>query len=304
MGTVVHGYFDQAIEPLIRGVSARYQRETQPRRYWASMTWNLVLGGLFLWAAFGMQGQADREDCHDWKNSRPPHDVLEACNGLIESHGVDENDSEGLLSARGSAYYRSGDYRRAKRDYLEAVRRDPADSSSQYNLGLVEEQMGNAGAAMQRYDAAIHIDGKNADAFKNRGNIYLGNAMYDQAISDFSAGHEIQPDDPAFLALRGLSHAWKRDVSQAERDLSSALKMGPTNVIAMRGKALIAMDRGDAVAAIPYLSRVLERYPQDDWSLSKRAEAYRRIGARSKMEGDIATLQNLDSSKIEASRDW
>lgn len=151
-----------------------------------------------------------------------------------------------------------------KKDYLEAVRRDPADSASQYNLGLVKEQMGNAGAAMQRYDAAIRINGKNADVFKNRGNIYLGNAMYDQAISDFSAGHEIQPDDPAFLALRGRSYAWKRDGSQAERDLTSALKMDSNNVIAMRGKALLAMDRGDAAAAIPYLSRVLDRYPQDD----------------------------------------
>jgi hypothetical protein len=50
--TVVRGFSKGQIEPFARGFYNTYRRETQPKRFWASMTWNGIFGCLCVWLAF------------------------------------------------------------------------------------------------------------------------------------------------------------------------------------------------------------------------------------------------------------
>jgi hypothetical protein len=54
--TVARGFAKGQIEPFARGFYRTYQRETEPKRFWASMTWNAICGCLCLWLAFQLGG--------------------------------------------------------------------------------------------------------------------------------------------------------------------------------------------------------------------------------------------------------
>lgn len=48
----VDGLVKGEAEPLVRGTTLRFSRDTQPRGYWASMLWNAFFTGLCLFVAF------------------------------------------------------------------------------------------------------------------------------------------------------------------------------------------------------------------------------------------------------------
>jgi tetratricopeptide (TPR) repeat protein len=143
--TVVRGYRKGFFEPFARGFYNTYERETQPKRFWASMGWNALLGAFLLWAGFegiaDAPAQALNKECYNFKG--PPRKQLSACNQLVAKSDKTGAELADLINARGSAYYRLGDYAHAMRDYTEAIRLDPGDSTSRYNRGLVDERLGD-----------------------------------------------------------------------------------------------------------------------------------------------------------------
>jgi hypothetical protein len=56
--TVVGGAMTGKIEPFTRGYSGSYERETEPKRFWASMIWNTALGAMSFWIGFMMIADA------------------------------------------------------------------------------------------------------------------------------------------------------------------------------------------------------------------------------------------------------
>ena len=231
--------------------------------------------------AFGVQtlldapAQALRVRCQDWKMSWPPKDALAACDRLLADHPDAESNA---LAWRGSAYYRLEDYRRAGADYAAAIRFDPRDSSSHYNLGLVHEQLGDRELAVVDYGAAIELDQKNVDAFQNRGLIYLDTGQFNQAISDFTQVYELAPTNVTNLANRGVAYAWKNDRIRAEQDFAAVRKSDPKNLVLLHGEALLALNRGDMEEGVRLLSESIALNPKDAWALSMRAKAYRILG--------------------------
>ena len=274
--SVAQGLMTGSVEPMVRGPSWRFARAEQPTRYWAAMAWNVLLGGFML--VFGVQSlieapvQALRDDCHGWKNERTPQEEIAACNRLLADHDVD--DRSGVIASRGSAYYRAGDYRRAGADYTTAIRFDPRDSSSHYNIGLVHEQLGDRRRALADYSAAIDINPKNVEALQNRGLIHLDSGRFDQAIADFSNAHELEPAKAITLANRGVAYAWKNDRVRAEQDFAMVSKSDPSNLALLHGKALLAIARDDRNEAIRLFSAAIAQDPGDAWARSMRAKAH------------------------------
>ncbi len=85
--TVARGFSKGQIEPFARGFYNTYEREAQPKRFWASMAWNSIFGCLLLWLAFVTNGQASAEaaerQCYDQHNAFSAQEELAACNKLI-----------------------------------------------------------------------------------------------------------------------------------------------------------------------------------------------------------------------------
>jgi tetratricopeptide (TPR) repeat protein len=291
--SVGKGLLTGSVEPMVRGTSWQFARAEQPKRYWASMAWNVLLGGFML--VFGVQSfidapvQALRDRCHDWKNERTPTEEIAACEQLLAIHAGD--DRSGVIASRGSAYYRAGDYRRAGADYTAAIRLDPRNSSSHYNLGLVHEHIGDRRRALTDYSAAIGIDPKNVEALQNRGLIHLDLGRFDQAIADFTEADKLQPTNVFTLANRGVAYAWKNDRVRAEQDFEAVRNSDPSNLALLHGEALLAMARGDTSEAIRFFDKAIAQNPSDAWALSMRAKANLRLEDREEMRGDVTAAQ-------------
>ncbi len=263
------------------------------------MGWNGVCGFVLLFIGFQILVdapiQALRDRCHDWKNEQTAKEELAACNQLLADH-PNENRSD-VLASRGSAHYRLGDYGRAGVDYAAAIRIDPKDGSSYYNLGLVRELLGDRESAIVDYGAAIRIDPKNADAFMNRGLIFLNTRKFERAIADFSSAHDLRPTDVKPLADRGLAYAWKGDWARAEQDFATVKRSDPSNLAVLHGEGVLAITRGDMVGGVRLLSAAIDRNPGDAWAFRMRATVYGRLGEHEKMQADVATAQQLRKSE-------
>lgn len=295
--TVPRGFATGKIQPFVRGIDATYERAAHPKRFWASMAWNALFAFACFWVTFEMiemaPVQALEERCYDDKNTYSSAEELSSCNKLLQEHSAAKEDRARFLAARGSAYYRLRDYRLAKIDYANAIRLDPIDSSSHFNLGLVEEVLGNRKAAIPHYGAAIRVGTDDFDALVYRGLIFLDTGEFDQAVEDFTQAHRLKPKNAMPIANRGITYAWKSDEARAKQDFEAARALDPLNPVMLRGEALLSMKAGDLQSVVRHLTASLKSDPGNRWALRMRADAYERLGDQAKSDEDKDELWRL-----------
>jgi tetratricopeptide (TPR) repeat protein len=137
--TVAKGFTKGEIEPFARGFYNAFERETQPKRFWASMAWNTILGCMCLWGAFQMTAHPGTEDiqdrCYNEQGTYSSGDVTSACNQLLEDSSAAINarpDDATAYFNRGYAYEHRGDLQHAIADFSEVIRLRPNDSGAYY----------------------------------------------------------------------------------------------------------------------------------------------------------------------------
>lgn len=301
ISSVTIGLAKGQVEPFIRGFDSSYEREKQPKRFWVSICWNALVGCLCLWLAYNLFEQSSAEiaqdQCYDESSRHSPQTSITACNKLMED--VDSSDDElaNLIAARGVAFHRLGDHRRAISDYSKAIRLDPADYHSRYNRGLLYQQLGDNTRAAEDFSAAIGLQPNDPEAYFYRGLAFLDTGRLDEAVADLTRAHEANPRDPWPLANRGLVFALKEDQARAEKDLQAVRAIDATNPVLLRGEALLSMNKGDMDTAVDRLSAGLRQEPNNTWLLRKRAEAYWELGEHEKSAADDDKMLRLMSNR-------
>ncbi len=239
LGTVIPGWRNREIEPLLRGVSRIFRRDKQPKRYWASLTWNAVMG-IALWgASLGIsQGiLTPRFDDPDTEDQAVLKGALSTCSTLISDPGLDREERAELFAARGRVYHRLGRAPEAIRDYSQAITLDPQDSYSLNGRGNLLLWLENPGAAVVDLNASLALRPDNDDAYLNRGWAHLRLGQYELARRDFGKLGSEAPPWPQVLA-QGAEFAIERGDYDAAIQLSSqALELDPTNRFALRLRA-------------------------------------------------------------------
>jgi len=297
LSSVPRGLAAGQVQPFVRGISSTFEREMQPKRFWASISWNAIFGCLCIWLAYvtlrDAPDEALKARCYDWKTTHTPQEELSACNELLRKRDDQSNDYADIISARGYAYHRAGDYRRALSDYSTALRVDGDNSYALYNRGLIYHGRGDYKEAIADYSRSIELRPENADAYINRGTIYLDTGRFKKSIADLTKAHELDPRNPGPLAIRGMAHAWRYDLQRARTDFAALRAIDPRNPVLMQGDALLKMNAGDLTGAIQHLTAALNRDPKDAWSLRMRADAYRQLGEAEKSRVDTDRLALL-----------
>jgi tetratricopeptide (TPR) repeat protein len=307
--TVPMGLVTGAVRPFLNGIHATYSRHEHPRRFWASLIWNAVLGALCLGFAYPMYAdELERpleNRCYADRKAYSAQEKLAACNELIANRERSDSDFADLVLARGNAHYRLKNYPRALADYDEAIRLDARDSSSYFNRGLVYEELGDTRRALLNYGEVIRLKPNDPDPYLNRGLIFLDTARFDEAVADFSRARELDKDSIWPLANRGISYAWKRDRVRAENDFKAVRAIDPSNPVLLRGEALLALDGGDPNTAVERLSESLKRDPDNIWALRMRAEVYLQLGETEKSWADSDRVDQLrrERDKVLIARD-
>jgi tetratricopeptide (TPR) repeat protein len=133
-----------------------------------------------------------------------------------------------------------------------------------------------------------------ADAFVERGLVYLDRGKYDEAIADFSEAIKLDPKDVWALANRGLTYAWKRDFKSAERDLFAAEAIEKDNKVMLRGRGLAAEFKGDFAGSVTIYDRILTLASDDSWTRLRRALIRMMQGKREDALRDIDTVIAAD----------
>ena len=75
---------------------------------------------------------------------------------------------------------------------------------------------------IDQFTAAIENDPDDAEAYKNRGDVYFLSEMYEEAIADYSKAIELNPDDEHVYRSRGTVYFLKGDEDRAAADFASA----------------------------------------------------------------------------------
>lgn len=296
--TVPRGLMTGEIEPFVRGIHETYSRESQPKRFWASVVWNALVGSLCVGFAYPMysdlrdQGAEDR--CYYDDKAFSLQERIAACNELIGRPDKSKDEFADALAGRASAHFRMGDYRRSLADNSNSIRLEPSQSYVRYNRALVYEALGDRPRAVADYSEAIRLSPDDADAYLNRGLIFLDTREYEKARSDFTKANKLDPKDAWALANRGMTYAWRNDRARAESDFNAARLIDPSNPVILRGEALLAMNAGNPALAVIRLTAALKAHPDDLWSLALRSEAYQLRGEREKAQADRERLKQLD----------
>jgi tetratricopeptide (TPR) repeat protein len=296
--TVAQGFLNGRIEPFARGFYNTYERATQPKRFWASMAWNALFGGFFLWLAFTTSRDATtqplRDRCYNEGRKYQPLDVIPACSQLLTGKGSLGGWSRAdVFVGRGIAYADFGRPESAIADYTAAIRLQPNYPEAYYDRALAFEQIGAVSRALTDYGSAIQQNPKDADPYFSRGLIYLNMRRFDEAISDFTRSHDLNPKNVWPLANRGLAYAWKKDTAHAKQDFAAVRAIDPENRVLLHGEGLMFMFGGDLDAAVDRFTTALTRDPSDVWSLQMRADAYQQMGNFTQARADRDKLLQL-----------
>ena len=211
--------------------------------------------------------------------------------------GTMKNSAEYLIS--GNEFFKVGDYPHAETDYREALKHSatPVERATALNnLGVVLNEEGQFGEAVEVFKEGLAIDPKNVIATYAMAQALVNLKRYDEAIEMARKAIELNPDeagghralaDAAFAKgdyqtasdeYRYLTQA-DSDDDEAHQNLAKAqaangdtegamvenqkaIEINPDNAIAITQKAELHYKQGDRKAALDEVTKALDKDPQ------------------------------------------
>lgn len=264
-----------SVSPLIRGFNLTYSREGEPKRFWASLSWNAVLGAGCLWLALQLNAEAStREQEEACFADQQLAEIKAPCGRMVEL-------------------------------YTEQIQADPRDMTARYNRGLAYQRLGNDRAAIADFTEVLGASPDDLDALIQRGIALLDQRRLDEAEADFTRAHELSPKDPWPLANRGITYAWKKDGARARADFAAAVQIDPANAVVLRGEALLALEEGNGTLALHKLNESLKQDPYNRFALTLREQVAAGEALakkqRDRVAEDLRSIAEADAKRTPAS---
>jgi tetratricopeptide (TPR) repeat protein len=209
--TVVRGLGTGRIEPLLNGFHTAFERALHPKRYWASIAWNAVLGSLLFWLAY--QVNEDASTAMDEERCALPQDF-----DLLE---------------------------RELATCAEFIRLRPDDPQGYMDRGLIYLEIGAFDAAAADFSQAHGLDPEDAWPLANRGLARAWKKDKARAEKDFDAARAIDPDNPVLLRGEAILKKDAGDIKGAVDRLTRSLARDPDNLWALRTRAELYWELGE-----------------------------------------------------------
>lgn len=154
------------------------------------------------------------------------------------SEAVKKNQSSAKLWRNlGSAYALAEDYDNSVLCYERALKRNPNDLQTYYNLSLVHNFKGSSDELKKAEEAATHglnIDPNQAPLHSSLGNIYADEGKDDSALKEYERAIAINPKDPVTRFNDGALHFKRKEIKAAETEYRETLKLDPKDSEAAR----------------------------------------------------------------------
>jgi lipoprotein NlpI len=190
--------------------------------------------------------QRDWNDCQSNDRERR----IAGCTAIIDGRGSTKVARGVAHNNRGLAYREAGDLERALNDFNEAVDLDGKNASAHYNRGEVYRAKGDLDRAAVEFSEAMRLDGKDADPLIARGIVYHVKGDNDRALADLNEAIRLDPKNEAAYFNRGLTYLYSGALPLALADLGQAADLDPKDAYTALWADIVAQ-RSKAPSRLP-----------------------------------------------------
>jgi tetratricopeptide (TPR) repeat protein len=153
---------------------------------------------------------------------------------------------------KGQNFLAAESFEKARVEFQNALQIAPKDAQTRFEMGVVDEKLGNPREAAQFYQGAIDSDPDHLGARANLARLYLFSGAPDRALALIAPALETHPDDSELLTVRAAARLQQKDLSAAQTDAERAVALAPTNedavaVLAGLYSSIGATDRAQAL---------------------------------------------------------
>ncbi|HLZ43702.1 MAG TPA: tetratricopeptide repeat protein [Candidatus Sulfotelmatobacter sp.] len=205
-----------------------------------------------------------------------------------------------------TAYGRSDLAVKATEEYRLAIEADPSSEFLTSSLAELYVKTGRIADAVKEAQDIIKRDPKNLEAHKLLGRIYLrslgdmpGGSGSDNilklAIDQYEQIVKLDPDSVDDHLLLGRLYRLNNDLSKAEVELKTAIKIDPTSEEAVTTLAMLYTDEGDTSHALKVLSSIPDS--------ARSAKLYSALGAAYEQRKDYKSAIDAYQHAIVLDRD-
>lgn len=149
---------------------------------------------------------------------------------------------EGLKAVAGA------DYRRAVRQFSDAISAWPENAQAYLHRGNARAILGTLAEARRDWDRAIELDSGLADAYAARGTQYRIEGAYEQAIRELNRSIQLRPSVNAYYQ-RGQVYAALHDYARAIADFDRSIAELPDAPYVYRARSAARKAIGDLAGA-------------------------------------------------------
>lgn len=203
-------------------------------------------------------------------------------------------DDDRLLTMR-ARIYMHGDKLAESRAAVDAVvAKFPQSTEARVAQGDLARREGDPVAARAAYMAALELNPSESRAWYGLGFISAEREDVRRGRNNLRRAIELDPDGAGFVSELGTLENLGNNFAEAERQYALALKVNPTDYVAMTGRAQLALKRGNAQAALDLLLRVGLLEPRYARAHLYMAVAYYRLGRIQRAREELQRASALD----------
>jgi tetratricopeptide (TPR) repeat protein len=211
---------------------------------------------------------------------------------LVEAVKKDQGSAK-LWRNLGSAYALAEDYDNAVLCYERALKRNPNDIQSYYNLSLVHNFKGSSDELKKAEDAAqagLKIKPNEAPLHSSLGNIYADEGRDDSALKEYERAVTINPKDSITRFNLGALHFKRKEIQAAEGEYRATLQIDPKDTEAGQNLAAIYILQNRLDDAEKLNRWVIRERPADEDTLEN---AYFNLGIIYDRENKLEQALNM-----------
>jgi tetratricopeptide (TPR) repeat protein len=228
--------------------------------------------------------------------------TIRDCSAALQSRSLTPAEVAQARLYRGAARTALGDALLATGDYLEALRHydsaiDPANPKAidLYRAAAALEGVGQADAALGKYNEAIKADPKLALAYYGRGILLATRGRgYARAIADFDRVLALDPANSRALVHRGEAYSQVGDFGHALADLNRAIQLDARDPGALVARGLVQQRRGAYDLALADFDAALKINPRDQQALRNRGALYSVAGRQDEAIADFDSVIRMN----------
>lgn len=194
-------------------------------------------------------------------------------------------DQPQLLAGRAGAYMMQGNNEGALADAAASLKINPKQADVHLIIVNVLRRMGKKDEALAQAEAMLKSNPDDGYTHVVAAKIFDGMGQHERGMAEIDKAIALKPDATAYTN-RAVMRS-KSDVEGRLADFDAALKLDPSLVDALLGKAEILLSQGNFGEAVKSYTAVIDKWPKNALLRNGRAIAYARSGDMAHAEADF-----------------